>query len=289
MPNVRTLDATDLAALLPPAEATDLLKAVLLKAADGVGGLEWHADASKLPAVAGKAPSGSAALSQGGTPRLLVDAAAFGARRGAAISGLSARSFADPRTEVLTLLGCNATGRATVEVVRAVFPDLERVLCFDPDVTRQAEFADELMTTLNIAAIIPAEALEACEGAQILVGCPNPQPAKPVVEYSWLQRGTLVVMLHGTAVFTDSLLQRVDRRIVDDLAGWRTLAASGRLAGVPEPDGDLAALAAGKLAPRSGQPIIATVCVGAPALDAALAADLLARAEKAGRGRTVAL
>ena len=289
MPNVRFLDATDLAALLPPAELPDLLKSVLLAAGDGVGGIEWSADAARLPAAAGKAPAGSAALLQGGAPSLLVDRAAFEARRGAAVTGLVARSLADPRAEVLTLLGCNATGRAVFEVVRAVFPDLERVLCFDPDVQRQAAFADEIMTTFNVASIIPPEPREACEGAQILASCPQPLPKAPVVEFDWLQRGTLVVMLYGASAFTDAMLQRADRRLADDLSGWRAMAAAGRLAGVPEPEGDLAALAAGRLPARTGSPVIAAVCFGAPALDAALAADLLARADKAGRGRTLAL
>jgi ornithine cyclodeaminase/alanine dehydrogenase-like protein (mu-crystallin family) len=289
MPNVRILDATDLAALSPPAELPDLLKAVLLAAGDGVGGIEWSADAARLPAAVGKVPAGSAALLQGGAPRLLVDRAAFEARRGAAITGLVARSLADPRAEVLTLLGCNPTGRVVFEVVRSVFPDLERVLCFDPDVARQAAFADEIMTTFNVASIIPPEPREACEGAEILVGCPQPPPKAPVVEFDWLQRGTLVVMLHGASAFTDAMLQRADRRLVDSHDGWRAMAAAGRLAGVPEPEGDFAALAAGRLPARTGSPVIAAVCFGAPTLDAALAAELLGRAEKAGRGRTLAL
>jgi ornithine cyclodeaminase/alanine dehydrogenase-like protein (mu-crystallin family) len=290
MPNVRVLDATDLAALLPPAESPAILQAALVKlAGDGVGGLEWSADATRLPGVGPKAPAGSAALLAGGAPRLFVERRAFEARRGAAITGLAARRLADPRSEVLTLLGCNATGRAVFEVVRAVFPGLERVLCYDPDVHRQAQFADEIMTTFNVASIIPPEPREASEGAQILVGCPEPLPGKPVVESDWIQRGTLVVMLHGASAFTDSMLQRADRRIVDDLGGWRLASAAGRMHGVPEPEGDLCALAAGRLPARAGSPVIATVCFGSPALDAALAAALLARADKAGRGRTLAL
>jgi ornithine cyclodeaminase/alanine dehydrogenase-like protein (mu-crystallin family) len=290
MPNVRVLEAPDLAALLPAPEAHSILQAALVQlAGDGVGGIEWVPDATRLPGTGPKAPAGSAALLQGGTPRLFVERGAFEARRGAAIAGLAAQRLADPRSEVLTLLGCNATGRAVFEVVRAVFPDLERVLCYDPDVHRQAAFADEIMTTFNVASIIPPEPREACEGAQILVGCPDPLPKKPVVEFDWIQRGTLVVMLHGASAFTDSMLQRADRRVVDDHAGWRLAAAAGRLAGVPEPEGDLAALAAGRLPPRAGSPVVATVCFGSPPLDAALAAALLARADKAGRGRTLAL
>jgi len=84
MPNVRFLDATDLAALLPPAELPDLLKSVLLAAGDGVGGIEWSADAARLPAAAGKVPAGSAALLQGGVPPSLSAALPAGALPAAA-------------------------------------------------------------------------------------------------------------------------------------------------------------------------------------------------------------
>ncbi len=284
MPNARHLDATDLAALLPAAEAVPLLQAAL--AADD-GGFAWAADAAA--ATGGRAPAGTAALLRGGAPELLLDAAAFAARRDAATVMLVARHLADPQLEVITLLGCNATGRAVMELAVKAFPGLERMLCYDPDVGRQAAFADEVMTTLSVASIIPPEPREATEGAQLLVSCLQPAPGKPVIEPEWLQAGTTCVLLDGTSTFTPATLAAAARRVTDSLPAWRAAAAAGRLPGVPEPEGDLAALSAGRLPARVGQPIIVFVHLGAPELDAALAAQLLARSQAAGRGRQVAL
>lgn len=284
MPNARLLDATDLAALLPPNEAPAILAAALAKfSGDGAGGLEWK------PAAGGKAPAGSAALLRGGAPVLLVDAAGFAAQRGAAEALLVAGKLADPRAEVVTILGCNATGRAVMACAVPALANIQRMLCYDPDVDAQAAFADEIMTTHNVASIIPTDPREAIEGAHLLVSCLSPAAAKPFVEPEWLQYGTTSVLLDGTSTFSAATLAASARRVTDDLVAWRAAAAAGRLAGVPEAEGDLAAMAAGKLPPRTGSPLVAVVCFGAPSIDAALAAELLARAEAANRGRMLAL
>jgi ornithine cyclodeaminase/alanine dehydrogenase-like protein (mu-crystallin family) len=282
MANARYLDATDLAALLTPKDSVAVLTAALARlSADGVGGLEWKSSAG------GKAPAGSAALLRSGEPVLLADAAAFAVRRGAATALLVTSKLADPKLEVITLLGCNATGRAFMDGAVTLLTGVQRMLCFDPDIPAQGAFADTIMTTYDVASIIPTDPREAVEGAQLLVSCLQPTAAKPFVEPEWLQSGTTCVLLDGTETFTAATLAGATRRLTDDLAAWR--AAAARLPGVPAPEGDLAALAAGKLPPRTGTPLIVSVHFGAPSLDAALAAELLARAEAAGRGKPVAL
>jgi ornithine cyclodeaminase/alanine dehydrogenase-like protein (mu-crystallin family) len=278
MANARYLDANDLAALLPPKDSAAVLAAALARPA---AASDWKRAAD------GKAPAGSSALLRGGAPALLVDTAAFEARRGAAAALLVAARLGDPRTEVITLLGCNATGRAFMEGAVTQLPDLQRMLCYDPNIPAQNAFADGVMTELNVASIIPTDPREAVEGAQLLVNCLQPTAAKPFVEPDWLQRGTTCVLLDGTETFTTATIAGATRRTTDDLAAWR--AASARLPGVAEPEGDLAALAAGKLPPRSGTPLIIAVHFGSPAVDAALATELLARAEAANRGKQVAL
>ena len=285
MPNARLLDATDLAALLPPKESPAILAAALAKfSGDGVGGIEWK------PVAGGKAPAGSAALLRGGAPVLLVDGADFAARRGAAAALLVAGKLADCQAvEVITVLGCNATGRAVMACAVPALPNIQRMLCYDPDVDAQAAFADETMTTYNVASIIPTDPREAIEGAHLLVSCLQPAAKKPFVEPDWLQAGTASVLLDGTATFSAATLAAAARRVTDDLSAWRAAAAAGRLPNVPEAAGDLAALAAGRLPPCTGSPLVVSVHFGAPSIDAALAAELLARAEAANCGRMLAL
>jgi ornithine cyclodeaminase/alanine dehydrogenase len=222
----------------------------------------------------------------GGAPVLVLERAPLIVARHAACTAVAARHLADPNSEVISIIGCNDTGRAVMAALLSAFPDTERMLCYDPDVAAQNAFADEIMTTYELASIIPPEPRECTEGAHILVSClPVKQPPAPVVEPGWLQTGTLCVALDLDATLTPATFAHADRRLTDHLPGFRDCVASGHLAGVTEPGEELAAVVAGRAPGRGeGVPIIASIHVGHPALDALLAAELLRRAEAAGKG-----
>jgi ornithine cyclodeaminase len=222
----------------------------------------------------------------GGAPRLVLERAPLVAARAGACTAVTAKLLAAADAVVITLLGCNDTGRAVMAALLAAFPDTERMLCYDPDVAAQNAFADEIMTTYELASIIPPEPRECTEGAHILVSAlAVTQPPAPVVEPDWLQTGTLCVVLDLDATLTPAAFAHADRRLTDHLPGFRDCVASGHLAGVPEPAEELAAVVAGRAPGRGeGVPIIVSLHVGHPALDVALATELLRRAEAAGRG-----
>jgi ornithine cyclodeaminase/alanine dehydrogenase-like protein (mu-crystallin family) len=288
----RFLDAAAVTALLPPpAELIGLCETTLrslgqqgASGAAAAAGVTWRAHFEG--SLAGRGPLAALLDGPSGAPRLVLERAPFVDARLAACAALAAKHLADPRAEVVTILGCNARGRAAVEAMLAAFPKMERMLCYDPDVAAQAAFADSVMTSHDLASIIPPEPREATEGAQILVTClPISKPPKPVIGAEWLQTGTLCLSLDLDASFTPAAIARADRRLTDDLSGWRDCAKAGHLAGWTEPDGELSAVLAGTAPGRGpGVPIIALTLVGHPALDAALAAELLRRAESSQRG-----
>ena len=222
----------------------------------------------------------------GGAPSVALDAQAFAIARDAACTAVAAKYLADPKSEVLTLLGGDRRGRAIVEALVSVFPNMERMLCFDPDVARQEQFADEIMTQLNLASIIPPEPREATEGANILV-LNLPQGGawpSPVIEADWLQKGTLVVSLHPGAGLTPSARKAASRLVTDNLAAYGAEAAA-RFPGEAAPDAELAAIVAGRAPGRGpGNPLVIHLVFGSPALDAALSARILQLAEQHNRG-----
>jgi ornithine cyclodeaminase/alanine dehydrogenase len=299
----RFLPTQDIQSLLPTPEETTALMEDALRV---LGGEAGQAIGSALGDVAAGAPlwvsdhapgegagplagrTGLSALleSPGGAPRLVLERAPLVAARHAACTAVAARHLADPNSEVIAVLGCNERGRAVMAALLAAFPDTERMLCWDPDVAAQNAFADEIMTTFDVASIIPPEPQECTEGAHILVSClPVGDAPTPVVEPGWLQTGTLCVALDLDATLTPAAYQHAERRLTDHLPGYRDCVANGHLAGVTEPTEELAAVVAGRAPGRGeGVPIIASIHVGHPALDALLAAELLRRAEAAGKG-----
>jgi ornithine cyclodeaminase len=288
----RFLQAPDVQSLLPtPAETTALLTESLRALGEGGGAdpATWvadHAAGDGGGPLAGRQGLAALLAAPGGAPRLVLERAPLVAARHAACAAIAALHLADPYAEVITLLGCNERGRAVMAALLAAFPETERMLCWDPDVTAQNAFADEIMTTYDVASIIPPEPRECTEGAHILVSClPVASPPRPVVEPDWLQTGTLCVVTDLDTTFTPAAFAHADRRLTDWLPGLRDCVANGHLAGVPEPAEELAAVVAGRAPGRGeGVPIIASIHVGHPALDAVLAAEVLRRAEAAGKG-----
>lgn len=208
----------------------------------------------------------------GGDVVLRADAEAFEAVRDGVTVALSAKALGDPDAEVITILGCDARTRCAIEALLCVYPYAERMLSFDPDVKRQEVFADDIMTSFELAAIIPPEPYEAVVGAQILVTA-MPPDGEPMIEPDWLQTGTLCVALDGVGSFTKPALDHVDRVVTDDAAKH----ASAGLAGMPDATADLAAVCAGT-APGRGDdnPTILVASHGSAVIEAALARALLA-------------
>ncbi|HTE05261.1 MAG TPA: hypothetical protein VK824_03615, partial [Planctomycetota bacterium] len=173
----RLLTAADLNTLLPAArDWVTLLEEVLGQVGAAGTGAAATPGGSFAPAFTSpglQLPAGagpfSALLGADGAPRVLVDATTFQRQRDAATVAVAVKHIGDCKSEVITLLGADRTGRAIIDALHSVLPNAERMLCFDPDVSRQEKFADEVMTQLDLASIIPTDPREATEGANILV------------------------------------------------------------------------------------------------------------------------
>lgn len=259
-----------------------------LVTATGACGIKWVAGypqnkAKSLPYIHGTIVINDM---ETGRPLGILDAAHITAVRTAACTAVTAKYLADPNSEVMTIIGCGVQGRANIEALLTVFPGTERMLAYDVDTDQQARFADEVMTTFDLASIIPPEPREACEGAHVIVSSvPIVKHPEPFIEPDWLQTGTLCVPLDFDAAFTPGSFERADLFVTDDLAQFARYRAKGHFAGCPEPSAELGAIVAGKGPARpDGTPIVMAANLGLGVLDVALGALLLKRAaqQKAG-------
>lgn len=226
-----------------------------------------------------------------GRPLALMDARQITAVRTGACTAVTAKYLADPNSEVMTIIGCGVQGRVNIEALLAVFPDTERMLAFDIDPERQAEFADEVMTTFDLASIIPPEPQEATEGAHVIVtATPILKEPKPVIEPDWLQTGTLCVSLDFDASFTPAAFDRSELFITDDLAQYEHYKQNGHFVGFDSPSAELGKVVAGSGPKRpEGTPIVMAANLGLGVLDVALARKLLDAAEAQDRGTVLPL
>ena len=226
-----------------------------------------------------------------GVPTGILDGSVITAYRTGACTGVTARLLADPGSEVMTIIGCGVQGRINIEALLSVFPDTERMLAYDPDPEQQAKFADEVMTTFDLASIIPPEPREACEGAHVIVSsAPIAKDPTPELDHDWLQTNTLCVALDFDSSFTPAAFERAALVLTDDLPQFHHYKSVGYFQNVPEPTTDIGALLAAGGNPRpEGEPIILAVNLGLGVLDVALGAEVLRRATAAGAGTQLPL
>ncbi|MED5329712.1 MAG: hypothetical protein VX916_00260 [Planctomycetota bacterium] len=283
MSTIRHLSAEDVKNLMPSMqEVIDLVEEVLRQIGDGSA----RDDMNMAASTDEDTPSIQLNDAETGSSRAVMDASHITTARAGACTAITARQLADPNSEVLTIIGCGIQGKANLEALLAVFPGTERMLCYDSDVQRQEAFADEMMTTFDLASIIPPEPQEAVEGAQILVtATSDPSAPKPFIEPDWIQEGTLCVALDFDTAFTKEAFTAASRLVADDIGQYETCRAEGHFADGRVPDADLPSILSGK-APARGDdnPTVLAVHLGMEALDVALATHILDRAEREGCG-----
>jgi len=226
-----------------------------------------------------------------GVPIGMLDASHITAVRTAACAAVTAKHLADPASEVITLIGCGVQARQVIEALLAVFPDTERMLAYDIDPEQQARFADEVMTTFDLASIIPPEPQEACEGAHIIVSSiPIVHEPEAFIEPDWLQTGTLCIPLDFDAAFTPAAYQRAELFVTDDAAQFSRYRERGYFKDIPDPSAELGAIVAGSGPVRpEGAPIVMSANLGLGLLDVALGQQLLQRAGAQSVGRELPL
>jgi len=254
----------------------------------GATGMKWVAGYPKnkdkqIPYIHGQVVLND--VETGATTGIL-DARAITASRTAACTAVTAKHMADPNSEVMTIIGCGVQGRANIEALLAVFPDTERMLAYDTDVAQQERFADEVMTTFDLASIIPPDAEESCIGGHVIVtATPILKEPAPFIDPEWIQTGTLCVSLDFDAAFMPSCLDRAELFLTDDLSQYAHYKQKGHFSKWPDPVADLGAIVAGTGPTRpDGTPIVVSANLGLGVLDVALGSEILRRAEAAGAG-----
>ena len=227
-----------------------------------------------------------------GLPAAVMDASLITAWRTGASAGLAARYLARRDARRLGVLGCGVQGRAAVDAVAVVLPDLVEVLCHDVDAEAAARFA------ASVAGAHEGVGCRVCPGpsdvarADVVLTAITMGDAPPPLYAGLLEEGVLAVALDYDAAWTPEAMAACDRFYCDDTAQvLATKAAGARLAGIPgEIAGDLGELAAG-LVPGRSDPRERLFCMnlGLAIEDVATARLALARALERDVGRRLPL
>lgn len=220
-----------------------------------------------------------------GFPKAVMDCGWITAVRTAASTVVAARAMARPESARIGLVACGLQGRVNLQGLCRSFPLTEaKVYDRHPEVARA--FADALGPELGLT-ITPVEsAEEAARDVDILVtSLPIERRPKPPIGAGVLAPGSFACLLDYHAAITLEAFAECDKLVVDDQPQLRFFRSVGYFRRVPEPDGDLGKIAAGRQVGREfPEQRIVSINQGIGMLDIATAELLYRRARERGVG-----
>jgi len=224
-----------------------------------------------------------------GVPVAVMDSEWITERRTAAASALAVKYLMRPRAETLAILGCGLQGRAHLEAIRSVMPDMKTARAFDIRREVSERFASELGPRFGLKVEAVESARAAVTGADVVIsGGPITNPPKPTIESNWLADGVVGVAIDYDAYWTRSAVESMQLVITDDRGQIEHLREYGFFLGVPRLDGELSSVIAGKLpARKSASDRVLCFNLGIAIEDLATATELYARTKGKSAGRVL--
>lgn len=227
-----------------------------------------------------------------GKPRAIVDATAITEMRTGAMTAIGARHLAPPQPRVLGHVGARGTSYWNVRLLDRLFDFAEiRVHSRRPE-SRDA-FAERLSRDLGKRVTATPDWQSCLEGADILVEASRLAAPEALFKTSWVRKGALVVPYGTMSSLELSMAGIVDKLVVDDRGQMR----AGRLGALrPHIDAglvdearvhaELGEIVAGRRPGRErADETILFWHRGLPTSDIALAAAMLAKADRLGVGQ----
>ncbi len=224
---------------------------------------------------------------ESGFPGAVLDATWITAVRTGAATALAAKYLAREDASSAGIIGCGVQGRTNLQALKTQFPGMERAYAYDiaPDATDR--YAREMGERLEME-IIPCSSAHQAVGASDVVVTATPilKSPNPVIEDDWLIEGSFSCPLDFDSSFKGSAFRAMDKLYTDDVQQQRHFRKEGYFRDMPEPDGDLGDVVAGRKPGReSPKERTMSVNLGLAIEDVSVARRICELAGKRGIGR----
>lgn len=222
-----------------------------------------------------------------GFPTVMMDATYITAIRTGAASGLTAKYFARPDSEVLTVIGTGVQGKYNTLCMLHLLKKLKTIKVFDSYAPSIEGFISQIGPIIgeNVKIEVSSSYEDAMANSDVIIAS-TAMLNEPVLLDKWVKPGALVlaVQRHG---WNEDVLTKFDKVVVDDFVQFSTLIkAKGCYKPFPEsPYAELGDVIMGKKTGRENdtERIINFNC-GLAINDMVVAAKVLERAKELGLG-----
>ena len=216
-----------------------------------------------------------------GLPRCVLDATWITAQRTAAASAVAAKYLCNRNARRLALLACGVQGRAHLEALRVVLPELAEVRAYDI-AGEVAEACCAEARAARLDAKLASDVRSAVEDAEVIVTSgPILKQPTPALRAEWIRPGAFVAPVDFDSYLQPAVFRRADRLLTDDVDQFHYYQQAGYFRQTPEPEGDLGQLVTGALPGRqTAEEITIAVNLGLALEDIAVGIEVYRQARQ---------
>lgn len=156
-----------------------------------------------------------------GQPLAIMDGTLITAWRTAATSGIAAKYLANPDSHTVGIIGAGVQGESHLQALYELFP-LEHVKVMDAQPIYRHAYAKKMQQQLDISVHPVSTYREAVQNTDIVVTATTGQGS--FVHPSWLRPGTTILKVGSHRELAPSLLQHLDKIVVDSWQHTATVA-----------------------------------------------------------------
>jgi ornithine cyclodeaminase/alanine dehydrogenase-like protein (mu-crystallin family) len=211
-------------------------------------GMKWVSGFPQNPARGLPYISGLIILNdtETGIPYAVMDATWITAYRTGAVSALSAKFLARPKSETLGILACGVQGRTHLLAMRSFFP-IKRVYAYDVSPEAQSLYIKEMSEQTGLEVVGAGNPMQAVSESDIVVTSgPLLRNPKPTIGKNWLRPGAFASAVDFDSYWEPDALAQMDKLATDDLPQFRYYKCVGYFERMTEPYADLGELVVGK-------------------------------------------
>ncbi len=176
----------------------------------------------------------------------------------AAVSGVVARQFARPESRTLGLVATGAQARVHLPALRAVLPNLDRVIAYNRSRKGAEAFAAEARKD-GWTVDVTEDPRPAAEADVVVTSIPTSRDSRPFLDPAWVKPGAFVSLVDLGRAWLPGL-DGFERVLTDEGSQAKHEIAIGRFKLKGPFEADLRDLATGRLAPRRSAAERAVLC-----------------------------
>ncbi|SKC35852.1 ornithine cyclodeaminase family protein [Maledivibacter halophilus] len=222
-----------------------------------------------------------------GMPLGVMDCVWITEKRTPAAAAVSAKHLANKNADTFGMIGCGVQGRAHVEIIELVMPNLKTIYIYDIFESAMDKLIKEVQPKVKAKIVKTKSFEEIVKSAEVIASATiiTEQP-EPKIKDEWISKGQTLLLSDAHSLYEDQTMKRADKYILDSIEQHELLLGHGYYPhGLPKIYAETGEVAAGlKKARENKDEFIVVNNIGMAVEDIIVAKEIFDKALIEGKG-----